>query len=42
MVRLDPSLVDYLVVILTELRGSGRVNGILDCRTWKIMDFSKF
>lgn len=30
MVRLDPSLVDYLVVILTELRGSERVNEIVE------------
>lgn len=39
MIRLDPSLVDYLIVILVELHG---LMGFWIVELAKIMDFSKF
>lgn len=44
VICLDPSLVDYLVVILMELRGFEGLMGfwILEFVNWKIIDFSKF
>lgn len=43
VICLDPSLVDYLVILM-ELRGFEGLMGfwILEFVNWKIIDFSKF